>query len=327
MKRFLFVLFVLIMISISVPILIAGGRRDTAANDGRLNVVVTAFPAYDFVRQIVGEQGLQDRVNLTMLLSPGAESHSFEPSPRDMITIMNSDVFIYVGESEQWVERILRSMNTDEMTVFAITGPVELLLNEHEHEHGPTCDDPDCFDDHLFCSLFDEHVWTSPQNAILIVRALTELLSAADPSNAYLFRQNAAVYIRELEQLHVAFAELVAGARRHTLVFGDRFPIRYFAEAYGLTWHAAFDGCSTQTDPSPARIASLINVVRDERIPVVFHIELSNERIADVIVEATGARKLLFHTAHNVTRQDFNSGLTYLEIMRRNIDNLRIALN
>jgi len=318
MKRFFFLL---ILLSMSLSILLAGGRRDAAVNDGRLNVVTTIFPAFDFVRQIAG-----DRVNLTMLLSPGAESHSFEPSPRDMITIMNSDVFIYVGESEQWIERILRSMNTDAMTIFAITNPVELVLAD-EHGHDNTCDDPDCFDDHVFCSLFDEHVWTSPRNAVLIVRAITELLSEADPANAAYFRYNAAAYIRELERLDAAFSEVVAGARRRTVVFGDRFPFRYLVEAYGLTWHAAFLGCSTQTDPSPATIAFLINTVRDERIPVVFHIELSNELIADVIVEATGARKLLFHSVHNVSRQDFNAGLGYLELMRRNVDNLRIALH
>ena len=318
MKKFLLTL---IILSLSVSGLFAGGQRSAPVNDGRLNVVTSIFPAFDFVRQIAG-----DRVNLTMLIPPGAESHSFEPTPRDMITIMNSDVFIYVGDSEQWVERILRSMNTNEMRVFALTNHVELLLNEEEHDHD--CDDdPDCIDDHLICSLFDEHVWTSPRNAILIVRAITELLSAADPANAYLFRQNAALFINELEQLDAAFVELTSGAARHTVVFGDRFPLRYFAEAYGLTWHAAFDGCSTLTDPSPARIASLINIVRNEQIPVVFHIELSNERIADVIIEATGARKLQFHSAHNVTRQEFNDGLTYIAIMRRNLDNLRIALH
>ena len=318
MKR---LLFTIIMLSMSVTVLFAGGGRDTRVNDGRLNVVVTIFPAYDFVRQIAG-----DRVNLTMLLSPGAESHSFEPSPRDIITINNSDVFIYVGESEQWIERILRSMNTDEMIIFALTNPVELLLAD-EHEVDPSCDDPDCFDDHHFCSLFDEHVWTSPRNAILIVRALSALFSEIDPANAAFYRENAFIFIRELEQLDAAFSETVAGARRRTVVFGDRFPFRYFVETYGLTWHAAFLGCSTQVDPSPATIAFLINTVRNEQIPVVFHIELSNERIADVIVEATGARKLLFHSVHNVSRQDFNAGLGYLDLMRRNVENLRTALN
>jgi len=368
MKR---VLLTAIMLLMSICILFAGGRRDSAANDGRLSVVTTIFPAFDFVRQIAG-----DRVNLTMLLPPGAESHSFEPSPRDIITIMNSDIFIYIGESERWIERILQSMNTEEMTIFALTSAVALIGDDHE------CDDPDCDHDHDHghdhhhghthghtthghtthghghdhhhghthahrhthghdhdhghhhhhdhgdaCSIFDEHVWTSPRNAILIVRALTELLSTADPANAAFFRQNAAAYIRQLEQLDAAFTEVVAGARRRTIVFGDRFPFRYFANDYGLTWHAAFDGCSTETEPSAATVAFLINTIRAERIPVVFHIELSNERMADTISRETGARKRLLHSVHNVSRNDFNAGLGYLELMRRNVDALREALH
>jgi len=317
-------------------------QRNIQNRDGLLNITTTVFPAYDFVRQITG-----DRVNLTMLLPPGAESHSFEPSPRDIINIMNSDIFIYVGESERWIERIFQSMNTDGMTIFAMMDAVELLMiDEHDDDHA--CDDDDCDDDdhhdhdhhdhshghdhhdHEFddtCSIFDEHIWTSPRNALLIVLAITELLSEADPGNAAFFRQNAASYIKELEQLDATFAEVTAGARRRTIVFGDRFPFRYLAEAYGLRWHAAFDGCSTDTEPSAATVAFLINTIRAERIPVVFHIELSNERMADTIAGETGAKKLLFHSVHNVSRRDFDAGLGYLELMRRNVETLREALN
>jgi len=318
MKRFMISL---IMIFLSVFILSAGGRRDTAVNNGKLNVLATIFPAYDFVRQIAG-----DRVNLTMLLPPGSESHSYEPSPRDIITINNSDVFIYTGgDMDQWINRILRSLDNNRMKTLAMMDTVELLTEEiiegMNHDHFD-CDD-DC--DHEVPH-FDEHVWTSPRNSILIVQAITELLCGADPANAVFYRQNAASYIMELRQLDAAFSEVIAGARRRTIVFGDRFPFRYFADAYGLSYHAAFSGCSTQTDTSPAAITFLINKVRDEQIPVVFYIEFSNERIADVITEATGAGKLLFHSVHNVTRQDFNSGIGYLELMRRNVENLRIAL-
>jgi len=336
MKR---LLITIIFLSLSANVLFAGGRRDAAANDGRLNVVATIFPAYDFVRQIAG-----DRVKLTMLLSPGVESHSFEPSPRDIITINNSDVFIYTGgDMDQWIDRILRSMDTGSMRILAMMDTIDLLMEDHHdhhdnHDHHHVLYDDDHFDPYAGAAHecddecdhdvphFDEHVWTSPRNAMRIVRAIAETLSEADPSNAAFFRQNAAAYIEELRRLDAAFSEVVTGARRNTIVFGDRFPFRYLAHDYGLTYFAAFPGCSTQTDPSPATIASLINTVRDERIPVVFFIELSSERIADVIVEATGARKLLLHSAHNVSRQDFNSGLGYLDFMRRNVENLRLAL-
>jgi len=252
-------------------------------------------------------------------------------------------VFIYTGgEMDRWIDRILRSVDTRNMRILAMMNTVDLLTEEivegmhrdydgdPDHHHfdpyadaSHDCDD-DC--DHDYPHL-DEHVWTSPRNAILIVRAITDLLSEVDPANAAFYRQNAAAYIEELRRLDAAFTQVVAGARRHTVVFGDRFPFRYFAHDYGLTYHAAFSGCSTQTDLSPATITFLINKIREERIPVVFHIELSSERIADVLVEATGTRKLLLHSAHNVTRQEFNSGLGYLDFMRRNVENLRIALN
>ena len=351
-------LFLVMAIAITV-IFVTGcreNRRVSARNaDGRINVTATIFPPYDFVRQIAG-----DRVNLTMLLSPGSESHAFEPSPRDIITIQNSDIFIHVGQ-ERWVDRVFQTMNTDNMKIVAMMDMVEVIETGHDdhahdhhhhhdhHEHGHHHHDHHHDEHHEHehhhheyhhhehehhhhddgCDVhhYDEHVWTSPRNAILIVRYITNLLSEADPANAYYFQQNAAAYIIALEELDAAFQEVVNGASRRTIVFGDRFPFRYFAAAYGLEYFAAFPGCATQSDPSAATIAFLINKIRSEQIPVVFHIELSNERIADTISGETGARKLLLHSVHNVSRQDFDAGLGYLDLMRQNVENLRIALN
>jgi len=282
--------------------------------DGKINVTTTIFPPYDFVRQIAG-----DRVNLSMLLPPGAESHSFEPSPRDIITIQNSDIFIYGGgDSDNWIDRILQSMDTDNMRILAMMDAVEVV--EEEIVEGMEEDD----DEEEIA--YDEHVWTSPRNAILIVRAITELLCETDAANAALYQQNAAIYTEELERLNASFENLVTGALRDTFVFADRFPFRYFADAYGLSYFAAFPGCSTETEPSAATVAFLINKIRAEKIPVVFHIELSNERMADTISGETGAKKLLLHSCHNITKREFDSGLDYLAIMRRNVENLREAL-
>ncbi|MCL2043728.1 MAG: metal ABC transporter substrate-binding protein [Treponema sp.] len=303
----------------------AGCREDRRAvmrsEDDRIHVTTTIFAPYDFVRNIAG-----DRVNLTMLLPPGSESHSFEPSPRDIITIQNTDVFIYIGgESDEWVARILESMDTDTMKILTLMDMVERLEEEivegmEDHDH----DDHD--DDHDHEIVFDEHVWTSPRNAMAIIQAITEILCEADSVNADFYRNNAAAYIEALQELDAAFEAVIAGAQRRTVVFGDRFPFRYFAHAYGLEYFAAFPGCSTQTEPSVATVAFLINKIREEQIPVIFHIELSNERMADTISGETGAQKLLLHSAHNITRRDFDAGLGFLEIMHRNVDNLREAL-
>jgi zinc transport system substrate-binding protein len=291
-------------------------KKDAMRNaDGKINVTVTVFPPFDFVRQIAG-----DKVNLTLLLPPGAESHSFEPSPRDIITIQNSDIFIYVGgESDAWVNRILESLNTDKMKILAMIETVEAveeeivegMEEEDEEEEEPA---------------YDEHVWTSPTNAMLIVNAIAGLLGETDAANAEFYWENAIDYIGKLADIDTAFREVIIGAKRNTIVFADRFPFRYLADAYGLKYYAAFPGCSTETEPSAATVAFLINKIRAEKIPVIFHIELSNERMADAISEETGAKKLLLHACHNVSKRDFDAELGYLDFMRKNVENLREAL-
>jgi zinc transport system substrate-binding protein len=311
-----------ILIAITTAVILFGVNGCKLKNtvtrnaNGKINVTVTVFPPYDFVRQIAG-----DKVNLNLLLPPGAESHSFEPSPRDIITVQNSDIFIYVGgESDAWVDRILESMNTDKMKILAMIETVEAV----EEEIVEGMDEKDEEEEE---PAYDEHVWTSPTNAMLIVNAITELLCEADSANADFYRKNSMDYISKLAELDNAFRQDTIGAKRNTIVFADRFPFRYFADAYGLKYYAAFPGCSTETEPSAATVAFLINKIKAEKIPIVFHIELSNERMADAISEETGAKKLLLHACHNVSKRDFDAGLGYLDFMRKNVENLREALH
>jgi len=306
----------LILITVTVILFGVSGckpKKTAVRNaDGKINVTVTVFPPYDFVRAVA-----RDRVNLKLLLPPGAESHSFEPSPKDIITVQNSDIFIYIGgESDAWVDRILESMNTDNMKILAMLETVETV--EEEIVEGMEEEGED--------AAYDEHVWTYPGNAMLIVNAITELLCEADPANAGFYQENSIDYINKLAELDNAFREVIATAKRNTIVFADRFPFRYFADAYGLKYYAAFPGCSTETEPSAATVAFLINKIRAEKIPVVFHLELSNERMADAIGEETGAKKLLLHACHNVSKRDFDAGRGYLDFMRKNVENLREAL-
>jgi zinc transport system substrate-binding protein len=173
---------------------------------------------------------------------------------------------------------------------------------------------------------YDEHVWTSPRNAIPIVWAITGLLCEADEANAAYYGQNLTAYLGLLDELDFAFDDVVKAAKRDTIVFADRFPFRYFADTYGLNYFAAFPGCSTETEPSAATVAFLIDKVRAENIPVVFHIEVSNERMADTISGETGAKKLLLHSCHNITKREFDAGVGYVDLMRRNVETLREAL-
>ncbi|MDR1788508.1 MAG: metal ABC transporter substrate-binding protein [Treponema sp.] len=293
------------------------GARGTDAGASAVSVTATIFAPYDFVRQLAG-----GKAALTMLLPPGAESHSFEPTPQDMITVQKSAVFIYVGgESDTWVERILASLDTSGMQIVSLMDCVEVVEEElvegmEEEAEEEEAEGPE----------YDEHVWTSPRNAARIAAKIADALCAADAENAALYRQNAAAYIARLEALDQAFIAVTQNAPRKTIVFGDRFPFRYLADAYGLSYYAAFPGCSTETECSAATIAFLINTIKRDHIPVVFHIELSNEKIADTIAEETGAKKRLLHACHNISKEDFNAGKTYLELMEMNVERLHEAL-
>ncbi|MDR2586753.1 MAG: metal ABC transporter substrate-binding protein, partial [Coriobacteriales bacterium] len=250
------------------------------------------------------------------------ETHSFEPTPQDIIDIENCDVFIYVGgESDEWVEDLLTSLDTSKVTVIRLIDCVptleedeSVLVNpaeaEEEEEEG----------------LPDEHVWTSLTNAKLIAEALANAFEQADAANAASYQANTTAYLAALDELDAEFKQIVAEGKRTELVFGDRFPFRYFADEYGLTCYAAFPGCSTATEASAQTVAALIDTVRRDDIPAVLYRELSDHKIADAIAEETGTQSLLFHSCHNISRDDFDAGETYVSIMKRNAENLRIAL-
>lgn len=299
-------------------------------DSGKIRAVATIFPQYDFLRQIGG-----DHLELTMLLKPGAESHSFEPTPADMITVSQSDLFVYVGgDSDAWVETILESVDVSEKEIVTLMDCVETVAEEdvegmetHGHAHDHEDEDPTAADGDHEEDEQDEHVWTSPRNAVRIVEKLRDALIAVDPENAGDYTQNAADYIDRLNRLDQEFQETVDTAKRHTILLGDRFPFRYLADAYGLDYYAAFPGCSSESEASAKTIAFLIDKVKEEKIPVVFSIELSNEKMTDSICEATGATKLQLHSCHNVTRDDFEQGITYLDLMERNVQALKEALN
>ena len=299
-------------------------------DSGKIRAVATIFPQYDFLRQIGG-----DHLELTMLLNPGAESHSFEPTPADMITVSQSDLFVYVGgDSDAWVETILESVDVSEKEIVTLMDCVETVAEEdvegmetHGHAHDHEDEDPTAADGDHEEDEQDEHVWTSPRNAVRIVEKLRDALIAVDPENAGDYTQNAADYIDRLNRLDQEFQETVDTAKRHTILLGDRFPFRYLADAYGLDYYAAFPGCSSESEASAKTIAFLIDKVKEEKIPVVFSIELSNEKMTDSICEATGATKLQLHSCHNVTRDDFEQGITYLDLMERNVQALKEALN
>jgi zinc transport system substrate-binding protein len=292
--------------------------RETEEKDSsKLQIVCTNFPAYDFAREIAG-----DRAQIKLLIKPGAEVHSYEPAPKDVIAIQESDLFICNGgESEAWVESLvgdsvnaLRMMDCVETVAESGEG-IYAAEDEHDHEH----DDGE--EEEL-----DEHVWTTPGNAAKICYALCDKLCELDQENANEYMLNYEVYNAKLMELDIEIRTTVLNGVRDTLIFADRFPMRYFTREYGLKYYAAYPGCASQTEPSAKTVAFLIDHVREEKIPAVLYMEFSNEKMADVICEDTGCEKLPFYSAHSVTAQQFEDGVTYLDLMRMNIETLKEAL-
>lgn len=295
----------------------------------KLTIVTTMFPQFDFTRAVAG-----DKADITMLLKPGAESHSYEPTPKDMKKIHKADLFIYTGaENDAWAESLLKNMGSKAPKTIAFLELVDTveeeivegMTHEHHHEEGEEEEHEHHHHDDEEVEL-DEHVWTSPLNAVKIVSAICDELCTIDAANAAYYKKNAAKYIDELLTLHKSFEEVVKNANRKIFVFGDRFPLRYFADLYGLEYYAAFPGCATDVEASASTIKFLINKVKEEKIPVVFTIEFSNGKIADTICEATGAKKLEFHSCHNVSADDIKKGESYISLMKRNVIVLREAL-
>lgn len=314
-----------------------GSEEEGSRKEGKLNVVTTLFPYYDFLRQIAG-----DDIELTLVVPAGMDSHSFEPTPADMITIQNADLVVCNGGAmEQWLEKVLDSFGDGAapgrvvtMVDYVDTVEEEIVegmeAEEHDHSsdrHNHLAEGSDQRNDgHEIEIEYDEHIWTSPVNAMKLVGVLADVLMEEDPDRAADYRRRADNYTGKLEELDKEFRNVVAAGHRRLLVFGDKFPLRYFFDEYGLEYRAAFTGCSTDTEPSAKTIAYLIDKVRAENIPAVYYLELSSHRVAEIIGEETGAEPLLFHSCHNVTRRQFDSGITYLELMEQNVVNLRKGL-
>ena len=292
--------------------------QEVKPQEKKLQVVTTMFAAYDFARTVGG-----DKVQVTMLVPPGADIHGYEPTPKDIAGLQKCDVFVYVGgDSDAWVDKILTSVNNKKMQKVKMLDVVKPV--EEEIKKGMTAQEEKHEKDE---KEYDEHVWTSPANAKLIAAALQEAFSAKDSGNKAVYTKNYETFAKNLTELDKKFKEVVAKGKRKEVIFGDRFPLRYFVDAYGLDYFAAFPGCAHNTEASASTIAFLIDKVKTDKIPVVFHIELSNEKIAKAICEATGAKMLQFNTCHNLPKADFDKGTTYLDLMNKNLSALKEALN
>ncbi len=327
----------------------SGEKKD----DGKLHIVTTIFPEYDWVLNVLGENPAG--ADVVMLLDNGVDLHSYQPTVDDIMKVASCDLFIYVGgESDGWVRDALAQATNKNMIVINL---LEVLGDkvkeeeivegmEHEHDHDHDHDDGDHDDDHDHEDgdreehdhdhehedgevEYDEHVWLSLRNAETLVKAISQAVEKLDSANAEAYRKNTEAYVGKLRALDERYKTAVAGATNRTLLFGDRFPFRYLTDDYGLKYYAAFVGCSAETEASFETIKFLTGKVDELSLPAVMTIEGANHKIAETIVANTQAKNqkiLQLNSLQSTTSEDVKKGATYLSVMEANLSVLTDAL-
>lgn len=287
----------------------------------KLQIVTTLFPNYDFAKQIVGDKG-----EVTLLLKPGTEAHDYDPTPSDVIKINQSDLFLYTGDGmEVWAGKIIASLESKTVHVVDVSEGIEQIdsaesdetqavtkqsdLEEDEHEHEQ-----------------DPHIWTSPKNAMIMMNTILEAIVSEDPENESYYRKNAAAYLEQIKEIDREMVEVVKNAKYKTIYFGGRFAMLYFVKEYGLGYLSAFDSCSSETEPSAKLVTRIVDAMKKNGATIVYYEELADNKTAKAIAEEVHGETLLLHSCHNVSAEDFEKGVTYVSLMKQNIENLKIGL-
>lgn len=281
----------------------------------KLTVVTTLFPLYDFAKNIGGQYA-----EVFLLLPPGVESHGFEPTPEDIIRINKANIFVYTGKyMEPWAEKILKGIDNKALVIVDSSKGVKLIkgADDHSHSHGHK---------HAHAHEMDPHIWLDFENAQKMVDNILKGFIAADPANESVYRKNAENYKSILIDLDSRFREGLALCKTRYFIHGGHYAFGYMAKRYGLNYISAYHGFSPDAEPTARRIRELIRNMRKHNIRHVFYEELISPRVAEVIAKETGAELLKLHGAHNITKKDWDKGVTFAEIMQQNLVNLKIGL-
>ncbi|MBP3335793.1 MAG: zinc ABC transporter substrate-binding protein [Ruminiclostridium sp.] len=285
----------------------------------KLKIISTVFPPYDLAKHIVG-----DNAEIKILLPPGSEAHTYEPTAKEIIAIQNCDIFLYIGaENEQWADKLINSNDTSKVKIVKLIDCVPTLSEEDEEEH----EDEHNHHDHDHEHETNEHIWTSPKNARLMLSAVYNAICEVDPKNSKTYTENKDAYDEQLADLDNDYKTAVDNAKNKTIVLADKFPFRYLAHEYGLDCYAAFSSCSDESEPSVSTMIKLTKRIKENNVPVVFYLEFSSTKIADTLCDETGATKLMLHSCHNVSKQDIENNVSYVDLMKQNLENLKVALN
>lgn len=315
-KGIAFLITIILLFSLTIFGISKMNNNQKTSNE-KIKVIATIFPQYDFAKQIGG-----DKVEVSLLLTPGTETHTYEPTPQDIINVNNSDLFIYTGENmEPWSDKIASSLDTDTIILDA-SKDIKLIESKHDENEDHSEEEHEHSHNHEF----DPHIWLNPQNAIGMVNNITDELCNIDPQNANYYKQNAENYIKELNELDTDIQNTIENSSTNKIAFGGAFAYMYFLDRYNLEYVTAYDSCGEDTEPSVSNVKMVVDYMNKNNLPVIFYQELSSGKIADSIASETGAQKLVFHTIHNVSQEELDNGETYISLMRKNLENLKIAL-
>lgn len=292
-----------IVICVLCILLICGCTAENKApTQEKMTIVTTTFPLYDFARQVCGE-----KADVKMLIKPGSEVHTYDPLPSDMKSIYDSDLFICVGgESDKWVETMLDDMDITVLSLIDCTA-------HHNHEHGEQ-------------SHVDEHIWTSPQNAIKMIEKICDSIVEIDSDNTTYYQKNCDDYVGKITTASQQIKDCVSSCESPFILVADRFPFAYFTDEYGIDYEAAFDGCAVSTDISLKTMSRLAKTIETRGIKTVYVTELSSQNIAKALRQEYGVKIVELHSAHNVTLKDFEAGISYVDILYRNCDAIEEGL-
>lgn len=304
------IVFKTIFILITLSIIPACSKKTTPHESGKLRVITTLFPVYDFARSVGG-----DSVEVTLLLPPGVEPHSFEPKPEDMLKVAKADIFIYTSrEMEPWAEKLVDGVAKGGKPARIEAGAGARYLespthSEHGHNEGTR----------------DPHIWLDMDNAALMVDNIAKSLSDQQPKNAVVFRKNAATIRENLKALDLRFKTELSNCSTREFIHGGHFAFAYLAHRYNLDYISAY-GVSADSEPSPKRMMELIDTIRSRKIKSVFYEELLSPAVARTVASETGASLLQLHGIHNLTKEDIESGVHYFALMEKNLSALKKGL-
>ncbi len=299
---------------------------DTAKLSGlssdKINIITTSFSCYDWINEITGENN--ERINVSYLLKDGTEVHSYQPTIDDIAKISQCDMFVHVGgESDSWVKDALSKAQNKDMQIVSLVDTVGEHIKEEEIREGMQIDEDEKNSDFVF----DEHVWLSLRNAELICGEIEKKIEILDPDNSSLYRENLDSYIEKLDSLDMDFSDFVNNISDKTILFGDRFPFRYFTDDYGIEYYAAFVGCSAETEASMDTIAFLSQKLDELGINYVFTIDKSDGKIADTVIKNSKSKNQQILSVNSMQSAALSDNETYLSVMEKNIEAFKTALS